>query len=225
MISRNPLLLAVLMSASTLDGCHFGLGASASNVDADSAIPRVVAVIDESGSFAKNLPDMADKLRRFVAANAVDGNAEIYIVTMDREPKLIGYFNPDKPVGKDDKAMLQAITSPCPKDGTDVDSALKLAHQMLFNKSEYPTSKRFLVVGSDMFADRGTNPIVRFKGFEDFDWSSLKKVDYTAILYSSLDNQAKLQSLMGVAGVKGIVKNDVESRSYDLSAIEERETP
>ena len=224
MINRNVLYFTVISLAVALNGCHSQQGQSGQQVDADNAIPRVVAVIDESGSFAKNLPDMAEKLRRFIAANAVDGSAEVYVITMDREPKVIGYFNPDKPFGKDGKAVLQQITNPCLKDGTDVGTALKLAHQMLFTKSEYPIGKRFLIIGSDMDADRGTNPIKRFTGFEEYDWNSMKQVTYTAVLYSSMDNQQKLQGKLDTAGVKGIVKNDVESRSYDLNTVVERET-
>ena len=75
-----------------------------------------------------------------------------------------------------------------------------------------------------MDADRGTNPIKRVTGFEEYDWNSMKQVTYTAVLYSSMDNQQKLQGKLDTAGVKGIVKNDVESRSYDLNTVVERET-
>ena len=175
---------------------------------ATDAVPRLVLVVDESASFQKNLPIVANLVTRFIKQEALVGNSDIYIITMDRQPRVLHMFKAAEVMKKGDQEILARLSETCPQDGTDVVGALQLAVNKL---NEDPVDEyakigpRYLEVYSDMQVDNGHNPSVTFNALNQFDWNGVK--DCAKVRFYFVDDDQKtdmsqpLRAMLQKAGV------------------------
>ncbi len=172
-------------------------------------VGRMAVVIDESASFTENLPVAAKIVSTFLKEHAMVGDVDVYLISMDRNPRVLGFYPAAQLPNKTSMDLLKEIDKTCPQDGTDVVGALRLAVQKLNeDRLEEGTvvGDKYLMVFSDMHVDRGTNPRVDFAGLESFDWASLAgcKKTYCFFVDDNLkrgDNITKVKSLLTAGGV------------------------
>ena len=179
-------------------------------------VTRIAVIVDESGSFQKYLPTAAAIIQRFIRENAVAGSAEVYLISADRAPRVIAYYEAEKLLDKTGAGLLGKITAINPLDGTDIDGALSLAVEKLTKNNGTKPGKQYLLCFSDMFADRQTNPKVEFKPLDAFDWKSLQGMS-PQFYFVDHKNELFITDLLQKAGVSGLVLDEAESRKVKPS--------
>jgi len=210
--------LLVLSVPLMLSGCASNNGALE-----DVGPTRVVIVVDETESFAVNLPKVAQIIGRSVRENALAGESEVYLVAMDRNPRPLAFFDAEKLLNADSEAILDSISQPTSQDGTDVVKALQIASGKLHKKKGLPPSRRFLLVFSDMRVDSATTPKHReFAPIERFAWDSLKDVECHFFFVAS-DMETRVSNLLERNGIEGEVLDALESKRISPQAVVEGE--
>lgn len=215
-IRSSAIVLSAMMLGYILSGC--AVQESEGQVSA-----RVAVVIDESGSFAGNLPTASKIVAQFIRENALSGDTEIYLIAMDREPRVIEKYDADQLLDVEgNKALVDMKDNVNPNDGTDVVGSLRLAAMKLLKKSETKPSKLVLLCFSDMHVDAANTGSGKrsFARLADMDWKQLKDNNVDCRFYFvAPEMEMELTSLTNQAGLDATIKDPRESRRLVLQEI------
>lgn len=205
-ISRRKLIgsLAALPVALALSGC------GAVDSDQQTADARVAVVIDRTRSFQENLAAAAAIVARFIRENALAGDSEVYLISLDNCPHVEQYYRAGEILDSKGNNILNEIKSPNPLGGTDVVRALDLAAWKLAKDTGVVVDRRILLFFSDMYVDPAT-PREREGLLKKFDWARLKQVE-CHFYFVAPDKERLLVDLLQEAGVRAEVLDPTESR-------------
>lgn len=188
---------------------------------------RIAVVVDESGSFSDNLKTASKIVAQFIRENALSGDTEIYLIAMDREPRVIEKYDADQLLDAEgNKALIDMKDNVNANDGTDVVGSLRLAAMKLLKKSETKPSKLVLLCFSDMHVDPATTGSGKrsFAQLADMDWKQLKDNNIDSRFYFvAPEMEAELTSLASKADLEATIKDPKESRRLVLEEIGDSE--
>jgi len=180
---------------------------------------RVAVVIDRTQSFEENLRDAAAIVGRFVRENALAGDSEVYLISLDREPRVLHFYRAEELLDSRGSKILDEIKSANPLDGTDVVGALQLAAMKLCKRTRTKISRRILLCFSDLYVDPATTPTRReFPGLNELDWSALKQVE-CHFFFVAPDNEQVVIGLLEQNGIQGEVMPPEESQGLVANEI------
>lgn len=211
-LTRKAFLGLLLSIAAFQVGC----ADDAKEENGTATVTRVAILVDQSGSFVKNLPAAAQIIQRYIKENAVAGSAEIYLISVDRSPRVLGYFPAEQLLNTKRGAVLDKITATNPLDGTDIIGALRLAHTKLTKDNGSQPGRQYLLVMSDMCVDRQTNPAKAFPTLDDFDWNSLRGMD-ARFYFVAASKEAQVTRLLEQGGIHCPVLDQAESSDKKLA--------
>ena len=173
---------------------------------------RIAVVIDRTRSFEENLQDAATIVGRFVRENALAGDSEVYLISLDREPSVLHFYRAEELLDSRGSKILDEIKSANPLDGTDVVGALQLAAMKLHKNTRAKITRRILLCFSDMHVDPATIPVRKeFKRLKEFDWSTLKQAE-CHFFFVAPENERVVIGLLEQNGITGEVMTPEESR-------------
>lgn len=215
-----PVFVAVFVVVGGLSGCaveeNQGAQASTQGNGQATGPARVVVVVDESESFAGNLPIASEIIADFIRENAIAGDSEVYVIKMDRSPDVLNYYSAEEMLDAEGEGVLEKIKKTNPQDGTDVVGALQLADQKLHKDKGAAPSRCVLLVFSDMNVDAATTPKRReFKSLESFSWANFKNVE-THFYFVAPKPEKAVEGYLERAGIKGEVLDPHESKRVVL---------
>lgn len=219
------LLAASLIGVSAIAGCGdlsdeaptSEVAAGAMSAPAASAPPVVVIIHDVTNK--SNLPLQAKIINRFIRENAMIGEANVYLITMDRAPKVHAFFPAQKLLHKSESDVLKALGNVTSQDGTDVVTALEKGRDKLFKSNGATPSGRILLVFSDTTVDAATTPTHKdFRPLTQFDWSSLQGTE--CHFFFVRDDQG-VKALLDAQKIPNEVLDRAESEQLSLQPIAE----
>jgi hypothetical protein len=197
---------AVLLLASFNGGCDAPDGGE------DTAPARVAIVVDQSRSFVGQLPTVAKIVSRFIRENALSGESEIYLISMDRAPDSQNFYKAGELLDATDNEVLKKLTLTHALDGTDVVGALDVARRKLRERTDVKPGKLFLLAFSDMQVDPAkTPPAKTFRPLEAFRWADLKGVK-CRFYFVAQNQQDRLSTLLEKNGLDGLAFDPQRSR-------------
>ena len=210
------ILAASLVSVSLLSGCE-GLSDEATGTATSSAPPVVVIVHDVTNK--ENLSPQAKLINRFIRENALIGEANVYLITLDRAPKVHAFFRAQKLLHKSESDVLQTLGEVTTEDGTDVVTALEKAQEKLFKSNGPAPSRRILLAFSDMTVDNASTPTPqKFRDLTQFDWASLKG---TECHFFFVRDDKGVKALLDAQNIPNEVLDSAESQQLSLQPIAE----
>lgn len=207
MTTRIRLVGGILVAAALALVCGCGVPED----DTPRASARVAVVVDETGSFVSNLATAAKVVGRFIRENALGGDSEIYLIALDRKPRVLHYYKAEEILSGEGNLVLKAITQTNPADGTDVVGALRLANMKLHKYNGVEVDGRYLLVFSDMVVDPAKTPQrVDYEPLERLEWGDLS--DVTCRFYFVANSTEPLVTkLTDQHGVKAMILDAKES--------------
>lgn len=207
--------------AGSTAGAAVPAAASDGDSDDEPSAPdaRIVVMVDESASFGKDLPTAARIITRFIRENAVGGSCEVYLIAIDRSPRILGFYPAEELMDRDSNTILQKISAVTPLDGTDIVGGLQLAATKLNKNNGSKPARRMLLAFTDGYVDPAKQQLPAAKTFPQlsaFNWNLLSGVD-THFYFASSDKEMELTNLMQQHGIRGQVLDASESRKTALS--------
>lgn len=219
-IRNSAIVLSVMIMGCVLSGC-------AVQEPEGQVAARIAVVVDESGSFAENLKIASKIVAQFIRENALSGDTEIYLITMDREPRVIEKYDADQLLdAQGNKALADMKDNINANDGTDVVGSLRLATMKLMKKSDTKPSKLVLLCFSDMHVDPATTRSGKrnFAQLTDMDWKQLKDNSVDSRFYFvAPEMESELTSVTDKADLGATIKDPKESRRLVLEEVGDSE--
>lgn len=205
-----------IVSAFTVLGLLMGCAVN----DTLDGTPRVVVVVDESASFKANLSSAVKIVSRFIGENALAGDCEVYLIAMDRAPRVLQYYPSGRTLDASGNQILEELeTAINPLDGTDVVGALRLASYKLAKDNGQNVSSRSLLVFSDCHVDPAHEaPAQTFAPLSEFNWTSLDQVQCRFYFVSS-KVEPELATLTDTNGLDALVLDGMESQRLAVSDV------
>jgi len=205
----NLVVTAAMAATALVNGCGY---------PEDEGVHRIAVVVDQTGSFKPHLLDAARLVKGFIRENALQGEAEVYLIVLDRAPRAAKRFGSAELLNKTDQELLDSMSEPTDLDGTDVVTALKEALARLQADNGTEVSRRSMLVFSDMIVDRQTQPVMVFRPLEEFSWNELRGVD-CRFYFVDTKLRTTVTSLVTAAGAKALVLDAVDSEKVKISEI------
>ena len=212
------IVLSAIVGANLLSGC-----AVQESQETEGRVgARIAVIVDESKSFEENWGTASGIVAQFIRENALSGDTEVYLIAMDREPRVIDVYAAEQLLDADgNKALEDMKSSVNPLDGTDVVGALRLATMKLLKKTETKPSKLILLCFSDMHVDRATTPVRKeFSALSQMDWKQLKDNNVDCRFYFvSAKVESELIAITTGDGLDATIKDAKESSRLVLGEI------
>lgn len=167
-------------------------------------IDRLAIVIDRSPSSYADLPVTIDIVTELLQHQGNNWRPDVYVISCDRHPKLIGFYPHDHAVAQSELLALQTLPRVDSQDGADIVGALRLAVKVL-NDERSTAGRKSLFVFSDMQVDQGTNPPTTISSLDEFDWTAFARFHRVSFLLANDtgggDTGARIKQYLTNAGV------------------------